>query len=213
MRPVRQTITLAAANAANIRTASAIAGAGAVVLNGSTVTNNVATLDVQRRVLFTSSGNDSGITFTVTGTDGGGFTITESLAGANISSTFTTRDFRTITSVTSSGASAGTVSIGTNGVASTYPVILDPYVNGTIAMQVIVSGTVNFTVQSTVENLFEANSWSWVNHPDTAMSAATATAQGNYAYPPFAVRLLINSGAVSGSGSATFVVLQHGVRA
>lgn len=70
------------------------------------------TLDVPRALIITSAGNDTGITFTVTGTDAYGVTTVETITGANAGIAAGKKAFKTITSITRSGSSAGTVKIG-----------------------------------------------------------------------------------------------------
>ena len=212
MRPIVVTAgPYAAPSATNIRTASSIAAAGAVTLNGSLVSGGVATLDAQRRVLFTSSGNDSGITFTITGTNANGDTISETLTGGNAAAVYTVLDYNTVTSVTASGASAGTVSIGTNGVAGSSWVRLDEYALPNLSIQAIVTGTINYTVQQSYDDpnsatnpvLPSAVNWSQL------VAAASATAVTNVTYMPIFVRVLVNSNTNPGAVTTTF--LQTGV--
>src|SRR5258707_915484 len=111
--PFQATLALAVASATNIA-ASQSPAAGAIVLNGSAVTSGVATLDAARRVIVTSGGNDSAITFTVVGTNRGGNPLSETITGGNIAAASTTQDFKTVSSVTHTGTVAGTVTVGTN---------------------------------------------------------------------------------------------------
>jgi hypothetical protein len=210
MRPVTVTVgPLAAPSATNIRTASSISGAGAVTLNGSLVSDSVATLDTPRRVLFTSAGNDSGITFTVTGTTFANAPASEVVTGANASTVATVLDYKTVTSVVASGASAGNVSIGTNGVAGSPWVRLDEWSWPNAAVQVDVSGTVNYTVQSTLDdpndptNPVALASVNWVDSSDSNVVNATATKQSSYSYLPKYIRVLLNSQTNPGYVSAT----------
>lgn len=214
MRPIIATAgPLASASATNIRTASAIAGAGAVTLNGSLVSGGVATLDNPRRVLITSAGNDSGITFTLTGKNAAGDTLTETIAGTNGSSAYSVLDYKLLTAVSSSGASAGNVSIGTNGIGGSPWVMLDPWALPAVAMQFTASGTVNYTVQQTLDdpndptNAVAAASVTWVDSADSNVVGATTTQQTNYAFAPRYVRVRINSG----SGSVVGTISQSGV--
>ena len=201
-----------APSATNIRTASSIAGSGAVTLNGSLVSGGVATLDQPRRVLFTSSGNDTGINFTVTGTDWNGNTTTEVLAGGN-PTTYTATDFATVTSITSSGASAGTVSIGTNGVASSRPVFMDLWAGGDILIMSNTNGgsAITYTIQESPDDpngaqIYPSNSpyyvkWAnvqWTNSPSSALVNATAAQIVTQTGIPVMVRVLI-----SNAGSST----------
>jgi hypothetical protein len=212
MRPIVVTAgPYVAASASNIRTASSIAGAGAVTLNGSLVSGGVATLDAQRRVLFTSSGNDSGITFTISGTNASGDLISETLTGGNAAAVYTILDYKTVTAVTASGASAGTVSIGTNGVAGSSWVRLDEYALPNLSIQAVVSGTINYTIQQTYDDPNSAtnpvlpSAVNWVQ----LVAAASASAVSNVAYQPVFVRVLVNSNTNPGALTATF--LQTGV--
>ena len=92
------------------------------------------------------------------------------------------------------------------------PVVMDIFGDPEVSLQVVVTGTVNWTVQQTVdrvENVINSPaSCTWFSHPDPNMVAQTTNKQGNYAYIPTGVRLLVNSG----SGSALLTVLQAGPR-
>jgi len=112
MRPVILTKTLVAGSATAIA-ASQSPGAGAIAINGSLAAGGVATLDTQRRVLLTSGGNDSGIAFTVFGTNQAGASIQETVTGGNAGAVETNQDFLTITAITHTGSVASTFSAGT----------------------------------------------------------------------------------------------------
>lgn len=94
-----------ASSAAFFRAAAAIGGAGALVLLQTA-------LDVPRALTFTSAGNDTGITFTITGKDEYGATVVETVTGANAGVAAGKKAFSKVTGITASGASAGTVSVG-----------------------------------------------------------------------------------------------------
>jgi hypothetical protein len=153
-RPVSPTKQLAAASANNIALSQSLAAAGALTLNGSAVSGGVATLDTQRRVLITSAGNDSGLTWTVTGTNGAGVAISESLAGGNTTAVATQQDFLTVSSVAASGATASTVTVGTNSVGSTQWFLPDQYLTPfSLGVDLkLVSGTANFSFEITFDD-------------------------------------------------------------
>ncbi len=187
-------------------TVTAVTASSAAAGNVSVGVNGTATLDMQRKVIITSSGNDTGRTFTITGADGSGNPITQTITGANAGAATSTLDFKTVTLVTCSGSTAGTVTVGTSAIAASRPIYCDNFSFPQIALQVTVSGTVNFTVQQSLDdpNSVGLANVNWVSHPDTALVAATATAQGNYAYAPRVTRILLNSG----SGAVTYTVIQ-----
>jgi len=190
-------------------TVTAVSSSGAATGNISVGVNGLlATMDTPRRLLLTTTADDTGDTFSITGTDWNGNVITESRVGVNNTTAFTTDDFKTITSIWTSGASSGTVRFGTNGVASSRPIFFDGYALAPTALQATVSGTVNYTVQQTLDNPNDVGytSMTWVNYPDSSMTAATATAQGSYANLPTCARITLNS--QTNPGFVVLTVLQ-----
>jgi hypothetical protein len=101
-------------SATHYRVADSIAGAGELTL----LTNEAGENGIGYKVLFTSAGDDSGITFTIVGYKVGRLTdlpVTEVVTGANASTAVSDNFYSVIISITVSGASAGDVSIGTTG--------------------------------------------------------------------------------------------------
>lgn len=178
--------------------------------------SGVATFDIARRVIITSAGNDSGITFTVSGTDWAGNPRSETVTGANAGIASSVLDYLTVTSVLTSGAVASTAIVGTNGVAGSPWVRFDDYAaNSQVALQCTASGTVNYTVQQTMEdpglvtNPTAPNTYrwtepgiTWVDSGDSAVVGATATKMSSFAFAPVFSRVVLNSG--SGTVTATF---------
>lgn len=195
------TKSLIAGNATVIAAAQAVAGAGNLTLASATVT-----LDSARQVLITSAGNDSGITFTVYGTNEGGNAIQETVTGANASTVATGQSFLTVTRVAASAAAAGNVSVGTNTVgASAWDVLNVHSPNFEVGFSAIVTGTINYTVQHTYD---DPNGLAVGAYPtpfnNAAASAQTASIDGAYTTPVMAIRIQINSG----TGSVKFSRVQ-----
>lgn len=71
---------------------------------------------VARNVRLTSGGNDSGITFTVSGYDLYGYAMTETITGANVGVASGAKAFKYVSGVTHTGSVAGTLTIGTGDV-------------------------------------------------------------------------------------------------
>ena len=65
-----------------------------------------------------SAGDDSGISFTVVGTDVNGDALTETVTGANAGTATSSGFFKTITSITAVGDPAGNMSAGINNSAA-----------------------------------------------------------------------------------------------
>lgn len=188
-----------------------IAASGAAAANVSAGANGyVATLDTPRRVLFTSGGNDSGITATLTGTDWNNQPISEVLTLANASTAYSVLDYATVTNILLSGATATTLTVGTNGVCSSRPTFLDAYVNAPTTVQVDVTGTVNYSVQQTLDDPNNpAIGWAnvqWLSSLDTNVVTATASKISYYANAPVLTRVLLNSS--TGTGAVVMTVTQ-----
>ena len=93
----------------------------ALTLNGSSISLGSFTDNAGKRLSVTSaSGDESGYTFTIVGTDLSGSAQTEVITGPAANSTvFGSKTFKTVTSVTPSSNSTGNLTIGTTGVGIT----------------------------------------------------------------------------------------------
>lgn len=210
---IQETVT--GANTSVVSTVNLFNGVSRIAVSGasaSTVTvgtNGVATLDKARQLLFTDGGNDTGTTFLVLGTDVNNNAQSESVTGTSGSTVATVLSYKTVTGILTSAAVATTITVGTNGVSSSPWVNFDDYSStAPTSIQCTASGTVNYTVQQTMDdpnsasNPVAPSAVTWVNHPDTALVAASSTVQGNYAYTPIWARVVLNSG--TGTVTATF---------
>jgi hypothetical protein len=149
----------------------------------------------------------------VTGTTFSNALASETITGSNASSVYTVLDYLKVTSITTSGSTASSVTVGTNGISGSMWVRFDPWAYPNVSIQCVVSGTVNYTVQQTLD---DPNSpaypilpyaVTWVNSNDPVVVGATATQQSNYLFTPVFSRVVLNSG--TGSVAATFS--QNGV--
>src|SRR5580693_5726671 len=184
--PIVFTRVLAASNNTAVA-ASQSPGAGVIALNTTTVI-----LDTQRRIILTSGGNDTGINFTVFGTNQAGFPISDTFAG--------------------------TLLAGTNGVGSSLWNIVnwhaDPQSIGFVVE--LRSGSANFTMQYTFDDPNILPGTGGLNAAGLAfplplnlatVTNATATIDSVFATPILAFRLLTNSG----TGTLVFRGVQAGL--
>ena len=208
MRPVAVIVGPLAAASANNIALSQTPVAGPLTLNGTLVSGGVATLDLPRRVLVTTTGNESANTFTIYGTNWSGNAISETFLGPNAGTAYSVLDYATVTRITVSANAAAALTIGTNGVASSPWVRLDEWALAQVAVQCDATGTVNYTVQQTLDdpnsptNPVPLAGMIWVNSADTNVVNATATQISYFAYAPIWARVLLNSG--TGSVGARF---------
>ena len=107
-----------ALDADGISSAASVSGAGNLTIGGALADGGSVTLSSGRIVTILSAGDDSGITFTVTGTDVNGDAQTEVITGADTGTATGSSYFKTVTQIAASGAAAGNVSAGINNSAA-----------------------------------------------------------------------------------------------
>lgn len=213
------TSTVASVNLYSTVTGVSISGAstGAVTVGHS----GTATLDVARRIIVTSGGNDTSITFTLVGTDWNSDPITETITGASGAAASSVLSYKTITSVTSSGAVATTVTVGTNTTADSPSVYFNRLSSDShVAIQVDGASTPTWTVQQTLNDpsiitnqlptptyQWTPASMKWVNHPDAALVGSTVITgvQGTYSTAPALARVTMTTSSTTASVTAQFI--------
>lgn len=160
-RPVRLTKSLAAASANAVCLSQTPLAAGNLTLNGALSSGSpaIATLDTPRRVLFTFAGDESGRTFVVYGFNAvGGGAIQETVLGTTPGTVATSQDFGVITRISVDAATAGALTVGTNGVGSTPWQLIDNYLDPTsLRISIDVTGTINYTLQFTDDDIMGTN--------------------------------------------------------
>lgn len=199
--PIVTQVTVTAGVTAAVCAAQALLAPGfAATLDGSLVTSGVALLGSPRRVVVTSAGNDSGITFTITGTarsEMGNVVFSETITGANAGAAATTQDFLTVTRVVASAATASTIQVGTNTTASGPWVPWDSYRTpfSVSIMTNIMSGSPTFQIDVTYDDVFGTWLPSSVPFPRavglTGMTGLNANTAGSISVPVRASRLTL----------------------
>lgn len=209
MQPIVVSVgPLAVADADNIY--SGTPTKGPLTLAGDLVTGTVATMDTPRQVLLTTTVDETLHTFTITGTDWAGSSISEVITGVNNGTVASVLSYATVTSIVISANATGSLTFGTNGIAASPWVRFDGWANPVIAIQCVASGTVNYTVQQTLDdpnsptNPVNPNAVTWTSCPTAALVGATTTQVGNYNFCPIFARVLLNSQTNPGFVTATF---------
>jgi hypothetical protein len=179
-----------------------------VALNGTLVntTTGIAVLTTPQRVLITTA--DTTTKFTIIGASATGALLTETLTNAG-SSVQSTLDYATVSAINVNQGTTAAITVGTNGVGSTPWARLDEWASPNVSVQVNVTGTVNYTVQSSNDDPNDPSTpvapsaMTWINTNDTNAVNATGSIQTNFLFAPKFARVYLNSG--SGSLTATFV--------
>jgi hypothetical protein len=168
IKPLRLEFTPHAPDADGICAAQQTAGAADLVLDGVDVgSDGVARFaaaddygNVGYQVGLASTGNLSGVSFTVVGTDANGDALSETLAGPNNNTVETAGYFKTVTSVSVDGAVGTDVTVGTVDEFTTKPIVVDLYC-GQTTLAVDISGTINYTAQACYERVTAGQSPNW----------------------------------------------------
>ncbi len=114
MRPVTVSLRLTTADPNGICASQTMAAAGDLIINGVLgFDDKKAYLGVAAAVRITSAGDDTGITFTVYGTDNWGGNVFETVTGASGGTVDTVTTFETVSRIITSGTTAGNVEAGT----------------------------------------------------------------------------------------------------
>ena len=179
-----------------------------------TLTNTATTDTLGHAVTIRNdTANDhSGKTAVLTGTDSSGNAQTETLALPGVSATVTsTLYFKTLTSVVPSATiGADTMDIGwaAPAVGPTYPVSYVDVTGGGISVAASITGTINWGVQHTLEDIFASSTAgqtvNWLNH--SSLASKTASADGNYAFPIRALRFIMTS--VTDGATVSFSIIE-----
>lgn len=142
---------------------------------------------------ITSVDDETSRTFTVTGIDYLNRDATEEIDGLDTNTAESTTYWKKITSITVDDDTTDAITVGTVDEVCSVPVPLNwRALNFEVGLAVDVNGTVNYTVQHTLSDIFDKDvTPKWFNH-DT-MTAQTTDQDGNYVIPITASRLVVNS--------------------
>lgn len=163
-----------------------------------TLTATAATDSLAHRVSIKndSATDHSGKTALLTGTDVDGHTLTETVTLPAGSATVESSGyFATLTSIVPSATiGADTMDIGWVDEFISKTIGLD-WRAGDTGLNVIVSGTINYTAQQTFNEIQtnDRTTINWMNQDDLSLVSSTTNQNGNYIVGVIAARLVINS--------------------
>lgn len=158
------------------------------------------------QLVITTAGNEpagNAPTLTLTGTDADGKPQTDTVTLPNATTVETTKYFLTVTSATASAATVGTMDIGWVDEFASKTIVLDHYADTQPSAQVLVTGTINFDIEITLQNPFDdtqaapfdyagQEDLAWLNDANFTGKTASLAAQlgipGNRA-----MRVVVNS--------------------
>lgn len=110
------------------------------------------------KLIVTTAGNEpagNSPTLTLTGTDADGKLQTDTVTLPNATTVETTKYFLTVTSAVASAATVGTMDVGWVDEFASKTIVLDHYEPAQPSVQILVTGTINFDVEITLQNPFD----------------------------------------------------------
>mgnify|MGYP003146505782 CR=1 FL=1 len=166
-------VEAAAADTDGISTAAAVGNNANLVLGGALTSGGAVTFDEPRNITILSAGDDSGISFTVIGTDETATAVTESITGANAGTATGSTFFTTISQIAAVGNPAGNVSAG-SGVSIAAPIFRGRMrLRGLYAVNTGTAGTITFregsgtgTVRMQFNTVASANTTQYPDVPE-----------------------------------------------
>ena len=179
-----------------IFTVDTVTGTAPIVLTlaGALVSDGVATMDLAHRIAIISSGADSGITFTVVGTDADNRAITEVITGGATATVESVAYFKTITSITASGAAAANVTIGTVDKLVSNTIPLNHYAHDAATVSIEkVTGTIDFSIEETFSDIWDSTAYVFRAASAATLTTITAAAFMNMDNHATGIRFVANS--------------------
>ena len=137
-----------ALDADGISVAASVGNNAALTIGGALTSGGSVTLSHGRIVTILSAGDDSGISFTVTGTDVNSDAQTESITGANAGTATGSKYFLTISGISAVGNPAGNVSAGVNASAADVIFAGRARLKGSFLTSTATAGNVDFLTTS-----------------------------------------------------------------
>lgn len=182
-----------------IAKSQSLSGAGALTLSGDLVSGGVAVLGTpgpQQNVVITSAGDDSGLTWTISGTDYAGTPISEELTGGDAVAVTSALLYSTVTSIVGSGATASTVTAGTGDTIYSPWLILGAQRNHyqTNLRAVITGDSATYVVQATSDINIMNQSGGYADDIDSLVASGSSDTSTILTAPWMAVRLEVTAG-------------------
>ena len=158
-------------------------GASNLTIAGSLATGGVATMDVPRHVSITSGSDESGDTYTITGTDRAGNALVETITGPSSTTAKGNSNFKTVTTVATSGAATGAITVGSADEADTQIFVTDQYADNTSYSVSLSSGaSLTYEPKYTLDNIwasgFAETAANWISDGGTKTIASDSVSAG-----------------------------------
>jgi len=212
-RPKSITLSPTALDRDGIAAAETLGSATSFTLGGALASGGTVTFTQPQHVTIYSAGDNSGVVFTVTGTDRYGNAMTETITGPNNTTVTGTKNFATVTDVASDGATTGNVEVGVDGTCESQWYVVNyrgQEFNVGFGCEISSGGSLTYTVQHTFNNVLATGfiEDDATVYNNASVAGETTNQDGNYTNPPTAIRLAVTAYT---SGSATIRIVSGGL--
>ena len=198
MRPIIIDVDLDDVDANGVFEDQTLGGAGDFSLDGAGVVSGewITPDGFAKQIGFESTGNISGVTFTVNGFADidRHVALSETLSGPNNNTVETSNYFYVITSIAADGAVATNTEAGPVDEAVTVPIPLN-WRGGVASVNLDITGTIDITIQNTFDDITNLSdlAFNWQDSPSSNLVNATASTNDAYEGLPRAIRAKVNS--------------------
>lgn len=194
MRPLTLTMNLNNASTTKVAAAQQIASAGNLTL--AAAASAIDTSGAARILVFTTGEDDTAVNATITGKDANGNTITETLALPNHTTKVSTKAYASVSQIALSAGITANMSVGTVGttlsaIGAWNPLEFYSRTGATVAVEV--TGTINFTINETFDDLLGTGTSSAIAFAPTALASKTANTVASLDVGATGVQVQINS--------------------
>ena len=201
MRPICKTYTLTATDADGICQSQSPLAAGLLTINGALA----AGIPTAQHITIASDGDERGNTFTLVGTDNDGIVISEDITGPNATTTTSTKNFKTVTSVTISGASVGAVTVGVVATCELPWRLFNSHARVFNYSYDVSIGTATFTLEGTLDDVEDPTVTPTTR---TVVASGSSSITGSSTAPLKALRVKVTAWT---SGTIKFNTMQAGL--
>lgn len=190
-RPKILTLTLQTPSITNVMADQTLTGAGNLDLDGTLTSSGTLSLPTAQKIDFESAGNVSAATLTITGTTELDNAATETLAAPSSDTVTSSKFWKTISTVASSGAIGTNMSAGISDEARSPTVQLNRYNKLGTSIGVDISGTINYSAFETMTPPQSGNTASWISI--SALASKSADLKGTILSPVEGFKVEVNS--------------------
>lgn len=209
MKALVLTTTAAVANSIALSQKPAGGGVQSLTLNGATVVDGIAILPYQVAITITSTGNESALSFVITGKDYNNQVLTETIIGPNTTTITSVNYYQQITSITVSGNTAGNITVGNSTATASpwFPTNYNRFPVLSLICDISPGASLSYTAEYTGDNLQAASNASAtaIAQNVSGLIAQTTNTAGSLISGVCGVRIVLNSWV---SGSVTMNIIQ-----